>query len=233
MNATVRSAMVGASSAAIVIAAWVARPGGDDAVAVASVVADTTVPVTTPAPADASRPDDPVVIESVADDESSASAVPVDASAGDASIEAPTGVAQGSVLTATPMSLGPELLPAAQPVVGSLSAAPLDIDADTVGIGGEPEAALGRTDCQAYADEEWRRDELGLIDWEAMEYVELTEEQIEARPLELPRYETGVAAPWDEQTFVDMGAPMAIEDLPTGRLLEVTSRCWEGGFFDE
>ena len=231
MNPNIRSAMVGVVSAAIVIAAWNVRPGSDEpgpeaaAVEVAVVTTDTSASAvdepSTPTTSDQSM--------AVADD-----AAELAERRDDVFGDEPTDVDDDSTPVATAVLPGEPLDAAATPVAGFLSAAPLDIDPSTSGESTIVHAAA-RTDCQIYFDEEWRRDEAGLIDWDAL-YAEeeFSEEELELLPLDLPAVgETGVLAPRERPVLVDMGGPVDVTELPVERLLWVTERCWEAGLYPE
>ena len=232
MNPNIRSAMVGVVSAAIVIAAWNVRPGSDEpapdgtAVEVAVVTTDTSASAV-------DEPSTPTTSDqSIADaDDAAELAERRDDVFGDE----PTDVDDDdSTPVATAVLPGEPLEAAATPVAGFLSAAPLDIDPSTSGESTIVHAAA-RTDCQIYFDEEWRRDEAGLIDWDAL-YAEeeFSEEELELLPLDLPAVgETGVLAPRERPVLVDMGGPVDVTELPVERLLWVTERCWEAGLYPE
>ena len=230
MNPNIRSAMVGVVSAAIAIAAWNVRPGSDepapDAAAVEVAVAVVTSSSTVDEPSTPTTSD-----QSIADaDDAAELAERRDDVFGDE----PTDVDDDSTPVATAVLPGEPLDAAATPVAGFLSAAPLDIDPSTSGESTIVHAAA-RTDCQIYFDEEWRRDEAGLIDWDAL-YAEeeFSEEELELLPLDLPAVgETGVLAPRERPVLVDMGGPVDVTELPVERLLWVTERCWEAGLYPE
>jgi flagellar basal body rod protein FlgC len=197
-----RAAMVGVISAVLVIAAWQARPQPKTDVAASPALS--------------------VMAVQAASSETEAGAEPV------VEVE-PVAEDAGPVQT---MPEGAEPLEFAAPTEGYVSAAPLNIvveNSDGPALQAGPIEALG---CVAYIEEEWRRDGLGLIDWDAHGGEEFSDDDYLTMPIEHIDSPTDVLYDGDEVWFDDMSELVAISDIAIERLLEVTSRCWQLGAYE-
>ncbi len=198
-----RAAMVGVISAALVIAAWQARPQSTPDVAASSA---------SPAP--------------------SVMAVQAASSETEVRIEAEVEVEAGGAEPVQTIPDFAEPLEFVAPTEGYVSAAPLNIVVDHntgPSVQAGPIEALG---CVAYIEEEWRRDGLGLIDWDAHGGEEFSDDDYLTMPIEHIDTPTDVLFDGDEVWFDDMAELVPIEEVPIDRLLEVTSRCWQLGAYE-
>lgn len=84
--------------------------------------------------------------------------------------------------------------------------------------------------CRELEEELWRRHDAGEIVEEP--YVELTDEEYEAAPLDLPAPETRMAAPGERPSFEHFGVPYDVADISNDHLDDVVGRCWEAGLID-
>lgn len=123
---------------------------------------------------------------------------------------------------AVPMAAIAEEMDTTAPVVQPMADTKSMDAATVVTVPGE------ELDCEAYIDEQDRRDAAGLIDWDAL-YPEYSDDEYAQLPIWLDDFEMDVADPALDASFEDFDVAIAPQDLPLERLVEVVSRCWERG----
>lgn len=115
---------------------------------------------------------------------------------------------------------------AAQPMDDSTPVPEVRVENASILVPESPEGP----DCGPLAEELWRREDAGEFVEEP--YVELSEAEYAAAPLELPVPRADMAAQGERPAFEDFGDGYEISSIPDDRLQWVVGYCWELGFLD-
>ena len=91
--------------------------------------------------------------------------------------------------------------------------------------------APGAPECDALAEELWRREDAGLIEYE--EYVELSDEEFESVPLALPAPDGAMATAGQRPSFERFGDGYDVAQVPNRHLEQTVGLCWEMGLIED
>ncbi len=227
MKTPARFLMVLFATAAVVVAAWQVRPGAGSEAADAALVTTPAAAVSPLPVAGVSGAADPgttmVVVDESPTDAFGRDVWPDDSSDAD-SVESSAESGSGN-------DQSPE---EATPADGYVSAAPLNIETREFDDANDNPQSTQALDCWSYISEEIRRDEAGLIDWDALDtYIELSEDDYTNLDVEFVSFDEAMLADGDRPNFAGMSGPVDVGSLDVVRLLAVTDRCWELGVYEQ